>query len=95
VLPFPGNDETHRVRQSLACPGGRHNHGGRNQHPVEGDGFFDVGDTNGLRDLLVRCERDLPFYRRLQEQVDLRARLFTPEKERQAWANLLAEIELH
>lgn len=55
-------------------------------------GYFDVGDTKELRSLLLRCERDLPFYRNLELQLERRAHLFLPQNEQRAWASLLKEL---
>ena len=55
-------------------------------------GFFPVGDTAALRELLVRAEADARFYERLRARVSRLAPLFSPARERQAWRKLLAEL---
>ena len=56
-------------------------------------GFYPVGDTPALRAMLVQAERDSGFYAGLEEAVALRAPLFDPQRERQAWRSLLAEMQ--
>ena len=56
------------------------------------EGYFDVGNTNELRDLLNRCEREPKFYAKLVSQVKKQSKLFQPKLERQAWKKLLAEL---
>ena len=53
-------------------------------------GYFPVGDTESLMELLMRAESDATFYRLLRQQCASRARLFRPEEERQRWRLLLA-----
>jgi glycosyltransferase involved in cell wall biosynthesis len=55
-------------------------------------GFFPVGDTQALAELLVRADSDPRFYQRLRNECERRAALFTPEAERSAWAAVLAEL---
>jgi putative glycosyltransferase (TIGR04348 family) len=59
---------------------------------VDYEGYFDVGNTGQLRELLLQCERDPSFYNRLQKQVAKRAPLFLPADERRAWKDLLTEL---
>jgi putative glycosyltransferase (TIGR04348 family) len=54
-------------------------------------GYFPVGDTRALKELLLRCEQDAAFYdtltdwcRRLQPLVD-------PARERRMWRELLSD----
>jgi glycosyltransferase involved in cell wall biosynthesis len=57
-------------------------------------GYFPVGDTAALADLLLRAEHDPSFYRKLQEH-GLRLRpLFEPAREREAWKQLLEELDV-
>ena len=55
-------------------------------------GYFTVGDTRGLAQLLKRAENDAAFYAYLSTRCRKLARLFDPGREEQAWANLLDEI---
>ncbi|MBI84955.1 MAG: TIGR04348 family glycosyltransferase [Planctomycetaceae bacterium] len=57
-------------------------------------GFFDYGDTAGLRQLLLRAETDTAFYETLQEQCRQRAPLVEPQREFQEWATLIRELEI-
>jgi glycosyltransferase involved in cell wall biosynthesis len=56
-------------------------------------GFYPVGDTAALRDLLLRAERDPRFYRELRLRCANMERLFRPTGERAAWAKLLSELQ--
>jgi glycosyltransferase involved in cell wall biosynthesis len=55
-------------------------------------GYFPAGDTRALADLLRRIETDRTFLRELGRRCELRAPLFKPAAEKEAWANLLAEF---
>jgi glycosyltransferase involved in cell wall biosynthesis len=55
-------------------------------------GYFPVGDTRALADLLQRIETDRSFLRELRAMCALRAPLFEPAREKKAWAALLAEF---
>jgi putative glycosyltransferase (TIGR04348 family) len=55
-------------------------------------GYFPVGDTAALTDLLVRAETDADFYGRLARAGAARAPLFTEAGERDAWQALLARV---
>jgi putative glycosyltransferase (TIGR04348 family) len=55
-------------------------------------GYFPVGDTDTLAALLMRAETDPPFYTALQTAGARLAPLVEPERERQTWAALLAEL---
>jgi len=55
-------------------------------------GYFPVGDTQALAALLHRVETDGSFLETLQRHCAARAPLFTPERERDAWQALLAEV---
>lgn len=56
------------------------------------DGYFSVGDTDALAELMERCESDTEFYLHLKTQCEELRPLVDPERERQAWADLLAEV---
>lgn len=58
------------------------------RHP----GLFPVGDTGGLRRLLLRAEADRAFYARLLSASRDAAALFRPDAERRAWRALLREL---
>lgn len=55
-------------------------------------GYFPVGDTAGLRSLLLRAENDAEFYRALRRQCRALAYLVKPKRELDAWRRLLKAI---
>ena len=55
-------------------------------------GYFPAGDTERLRELLLRTESDTSFYRLLRQQCASRARLFRPDEELKRWRSLLREL---
>ena len=55
-------------------------------------GYFPVGDTQALADLLHRLEREPRFAARLGKAVRQRAELFRPAREISAWRRLLAAL---
>jgi putative glycosyltransferase (TIGR04348 family) len=55
-------------------------------------GYFDVGDTRGLTELLDRAETDPSFLDSLTTRCRSRAFLVDPVRERTAWRHLLAEL---
>jgi putative glycosyltransferase (TIGR04348 family) len=57
-------------------------------------GYVPVGDAPGLAALLEHAETDPDFYAELQERVTKLRHLVDPARERQAWAELLAEVGL-
>ena len=57
-------------------------------HPA----YFEIGDTAGLASLLVECETNPGFLRRLAERSRRLMPLFDPARELQAWSELLDEL---
>lgn len=55
-------------------------------------GYVDVGDAAGLARALEQVATDRDFRAELTRQVQDRQHLFTPARERQAWADLLASL---
>ncbi len=55
-------------------------------------GYFEVGDSKQLADLLTRVESDQAFYGRLQAHISGLAPLFHPDAECDAWRSLLDEV---
>ncbi len=55
-------------------------------------GFFEVRDTAGLADLLIRAETSTRFYQKLHSRCRQIKPIFHPSRERKAWRKLLAEI---
>lgn len=55
-------------------------------------GFFPVGDTQALAELMVRAETDAAFYKRLRQWCGKLRSMFQPARERQAWRQLLREF---
>jgi putative glycosyltransferase (TIGR04348 family) len=56
-------------------------------------GYFPVGDTAALAELLHRIETDTGFLTQLKEAVMQRSSLFSPERETLAWKMLLEELQ--
>lgn len=56
-------------------------------------GYFPVGDTEALRDLLLRAESDAAFYRQLKDWCAGLKSLADPARERESWHSLLAEFQ--
>src|SRR5207244_4448821 len=55
-------------------------------------GYFPVGDTRALADLLQRAETDTQFLDELRRHCAAKAYLVDPERERQSWRLLLREL---
>ncbi len=55
-------------------------------------GYFKVGATRELARLLWRAETDATFLQALREHVNRLAGTFAPEREREAWRAVLAEL---
>jgi putative glycosyltransferase (TIGR04348 family) len=55
-------------------------------------GYFPVGDTQALADLLWRAETDGDFYGTLRDGCARLRPLFDPAREKLSWANLLSEL---
>jgi putative glycosyltransferase (TIGR04348 family) len=55
-------------------------------------GFFPVGDTRALAQLLLRTVSEPDFYDRLKKWCHRLAPRFEPARERQAWQRLLREL---
>lgn len=60
---------------------------------VDYPGYFPVGDTPALTARFHRAEMDPEYYAELDRRCRERAHLADPEREREAWASLLAELE--
>ena len=56
-------------------------------------GYYPVGDTRALTALIRRAEEQPAFYQKLKAWCNRLAQLVEPARERQAWANLLAELD--
>lgn len=56
-------------------------------------GYFDLGDTAALTRLLVRAETEAAFLKVLWRHCARLRPLFRPEREEQAWRQLLAELK--
>ena len=56
--------------------------------------YFEVGDTEGLAQLLNRAETDRAFLSRLRSQCRELIPLFDPRREKSAWSQVLAELHL-
>lgn len=55
-------------------------------------GFFPVGDTSALAGLMQKAEEEPAFLEELRRCCDALRPLVAPERERAAWAALLAEV---
>jgi len=55
-------------------------------------GYFPLGDERALARLIERAARERVYYERLKRAMRARRRLFSPEAERRALANLLGEL---
>jgi putative glycosyltransferase (TIGR04348 family) len=56
-------------------------------------GYFPVGDTTKLRDLLLKTENDPTFYRKLKRHCARAAKWVRPKRELDSWRRLLREIK--
>jgi len=57
-------------------------------------GYFKVGDTKELAQLLTRVETSPEFLAELRNRIKSLAGLFTPAREQKAWSNLINELSL-
>lgn len=55
-------------------------------------GYFDVGDTEGLAELLRRAEADTAWYGSLRRHCRARAAVVDPDRERAAWESMIEEL---
>lgn len=55
-------------------------------------GYFPVGDTQALANLLWRAETDIEFYNTLRDRCARLRPLFEPAREKQSWQDLLREL---
>jgi putative glycosyltransferase (TIGR04348 family) len=55
-------------------------------------GYFEVGSTKQLTDLMNRCERDADFYGALLSHVKQLAPQFTPQCERESLRQLIVDV---
>lgn len=55
-------------------------------------GYYPVGDTAALTELLWRAETDPTFLKALAEYCISRAPLFSPDRERESWRQLMARF---
>ena len=55
-------------------------------------GYFEVGDTDALRDLMLRAERDRAFYIRLKQHCRRAAKWVRPAREIENWRRLLRDL---
>jgi glycosyltransferase involved in cell wall biosynthesis len=69
-----------RIEANVAMLGARH------------PGLFAFRDTRALARLLLRCEREGQFRKRLARASRSRAALFSEARERAAWKQLLLEL---
>lgn len=55
-------------------------------------GYFAVGDTKALANLLWRAESDSAFYQRLKDECERLKPRFDPARERESWSALLSKL---
>lgn len=55
-------------------------------------GYFPVGDTEALRNLMIRAERDPVFYRKLKQHCRRAAKWVRPARELASWRRLLQDV---
>lgn len=55
-------------------------------------GYFPVGDTQALANLLWRAETDAEFYNTLRDRCARLSPLFDPAREKESWEELLKEL---
>jgi glycosyltransferase involved in cell wall biosynthesis len=55
-------------------------------------GYFPVGDSQRLAELLIKSESDKKFYRRLKRHCEELSDLVRPKREIDAWRSLLREF---
>lgn len=55
-------------------------------------GYFKIGDTSDLAQLLSRAETDARFLKSLRQHCGELAPMFKPSREKAAWASLLREL---
>lgn len=55
-------------------------------------GYYPVGDTNKLKQLLLKAENNREFYRALKRHCARAAKLIRPRREVAAWRRLLKEL---
>ena len=55
-------------------------------------GYFPVGDTQALTDLLTRTETDAAFYKTLKARCERLKPIVDPDRERQSWKCLLQDL---
>ena len=58
-------------------------------------GYFPVGDTQALADLLHRVETDQSFYLSLKAWCHRRKEIVSPDREKQSWKCLLQKVSAH
>ena len=55
-------------------------------------GYFEVGDTAGLAELMLKCEQQASFLALLKNQCRKKAPLVKPERERESLRKLIEEL---
>jgi len=55
-------------------------------------GYYPVGEEEALARVLYRAETDDDFYETLRARCDARRYLVLPEREKEAWGNLVKEV---
>jgi putative glycosyltransferase (TIGR04348 family) len=56
-------------------------------------GYFPPGDTQALKQLLIRTETDAEFYQKLKAECTRIASVVRPQREQKAWETLIKKIQ--
>ena len=56
-------------------------------------GYFSPGDTEALKELLLRCETEADFYQGLKAECTRVAAVVQPRREKGAWEKLLKKVQ--
>jgi putative glycosyltransferase (TIGR04348 family) len=67
--------------------------GNRGLLGAEHQAYYPMQDTDALAQLMARAEQEAGFLHSVRANADTRRHLFTPQRERAAWATLLEELQ--
>ena len=56
-------------------------------------GYFPVGDTKALAEMLLRSEQDPKFYKSLKDGIRSQRKIVQPRQETASWRALLKELQ--
>ena len=55
-------------------------------------GYFEYGNTEQLRERIIRCENDVKFLGQLRDAIHQRRSLVSPAREKRSWRRLIDEL---